>query len=145
MPNSIPQFFPSVFYSGAVRIDSPASHVAFAYEEDRKFFAQHKRRKMYLRTIWPGEFGMVISYAPRPFKVHIVVIQLSTGKHLVMPCFVGASLSSGNETTDSEIESLLIEMNRLGGIDPAEWEAFTRSVRSYLTAPQPTVNDEGIQ
>lgn len=136
MSANIPQFFPSAFYSGVVRIDSPVSHVTLVYEQDRKFFAQHKRRKIYIRTIWPGEFGVSISYSPRPFQIHILVIQLSTGKHLIIPCFVGAPLSNGNETTDSEIENLLIEMNRLRGINPAEWDAFTRSVKEYLNAPQ---------
>ena len=44
--SKLPQFCPSAFYSGIVRIDSPARQSMLIYDHDKKFFAQNRKRKL---------------------------------------------------------------------------------------------------
>lgn len=144
MSDNIPQFFASAFYKGIVRIDSPASHVTSVYEEDTRFFAHNKRRKMYIRSIWPDEFGTTFSDSPRPFQIHVLVKQLAIGTHEVTAAYVGRSFWL-LATTDLEIIQALIEIDRRRGIESAEWDAFTRAVKEHSKAPQLPPNAEAIQ
>lgn len=142
--SSIPQFVPSAFYNGVVRIDSPARNVMSVYEQDKKYFARNRKRRMYLRTIWPGEFGTSLSYSPRPFKIHILVKQLVIGVHEVTLVFIGNTFFDGSDSTDLEVIQVLIEMERLNGICPAEWKRFTESLHQYLNDSKPLTDGEAI-
>src|SRR5664280_1604459 len=123
MPN-IPQFIPTVFYSGIVRVDSPARQSMLVYDHDKKFFLQNRKRKFYLRLRCIGEFGLSIAnsnYAP---TVWVLVSHLAPSIHMVMPVFVGQSFFQSNDSTDLDTVQILIEMERLNGICPFEWQAF---------------------
>jgi hypothetical protein len=139
MPN-IPQFIPTVFYSGIVRIDSPARQSMLVYDHDKKFFLQNRKRKLYLRMRCIGEFGLSIANFNDGPHVWVLVFQLAPSIHMVMPVFVGPSLFNGNDSTDLDTVQILIEMERLNGIDPFEWRAFIQSWNEYKQATDSAVN-----
>src|SRR3984957_8310736 len=85
LSHMIPTFYPSAFNAGDVRIDSPSIYSLPVYDYDRRFFEDHKRRKMYMRSIWPGEFGTKQIYSPRSVHIAVWVKQLAIGVHEVMP------------------------------------------------------------
>jgi hypothetical protein len=130
----IPTFYPSAFHAGIVRIDSPSIYNLPVYEYDRRFFEDHKRRKMYMRPIWPGEFGTKQMYSPRPVQIHVWVKQLAVGVHEVMPVFVSKSNINLDHTTDGEVLDLVIEMQRMDGLERIVWIEFAEQWQAYVKA-----------
>jgi hypothetical protein len=136
----IPTFYPSAFDAGIVRIDSPSIYNLPVYDHDRRFFEDHKRRRMYMRPIWPGEFGTKQMYSPRPVHIHVWVKRLDIGVHEVMPVFVSKLSIDYSQTTDGEVLDLVIDMQRMGGTERIVWLEFIDQWKAYAKA-----SDEAIQ
>lgn len=144
MAISVPTFFPSAFYSEVVRIDTPASNVPIVYENDRKFFARNKGRKLCIRARYMAEFGLCMHDAIIGPPIQVLVVELAKGIHMVIAVFVGKSFFEGNDLTDSDVAQILIEMERLRGIDPAAWNAFVLSWNEYKKATESSAKHEAI-
>ena len=138
---NLPSFFPSAFYAGLVRLDTPACNPGFVYAADKKRFAQNRKRKMFIRSIWPGEFGTSAVYPCNIPQIHVWVKKFRPGMHEVIPVWVGTHHFNSSVTTDDEVLTIIAEMQRLGGIDSAYWDAFNKSLHEYMN----TTRIEAIQ
>jgi hypothetical protein len=131
-----PRFFKSIFSSGLDRMDDPTRNVALVYAQDLKFFAQNrnKKRSMYIRRAWQGEFGIEMSSLANGPPLFVWVKKFATGIHEVSVCYVGEWIVSQNLSTDYEVLQIILEMCRLGGMDRAVLREFMESLDRYLEA-----------
>jgi hypothetical protein len=126
MTDTIYQLSPPLFALGLLRIDSPTCHLTDTYSHDKEFFQLHKRRNLYIRADYNGEFDQLMEIGEwlRVPRLQVLVTQLAAGIHQVVPVYRGKSFFYGNDTTDLEILQILIEMSRRNGIGVTEWIAF---------------------
>lgn len=136
MLKDIYQLSPPLFALGLLRIDSPSSHNKEIYAQDRQFFALHKKRNLYIRGCYSGEFDLEMSMEDliRVPRLQVLVTQLATGIHQITPIYRGKSFFYGNDTSDFEIIQIVIEMARRNGIDTLEFAAFEQSHNERVKA-----------
>ncbi len=136
MIDTVFQLSPPLFALGMLRIDSPASHSREVYANDKVFFQLHPKRNLYIRADFNGEFDQHMETGEwlRVPRLQVLVTQLATGIHQVVPVYRGKSFFYGNDTTDLEILQILIEMSRRNGIDVPEWALFERGHMARVNA-----------
>jgi hypothetical protein len=139
--DTIYKLSPPLFALGLFRIDSPSSHLTDTYAQDKEFFQLHKRRNLYIRADYNGEFDLLMDIGEwlRVPRLQVLVTQLATGIHQVVPVYRGKSFFYGNDTTDLEILQILIEMSRRNGISAAEWMVFENKHNERMKALSQTV------
>jgi hypothetical protein len=138
MIDSVYQLCPPLFALGLLRIDTPTSHIREVYARDKEFFELHKRRNLYIRADYQGEFDLEMNigdWLQLP-RLQVLVTKFATGIHQVTPVYRGRSFFYGNDTTDLEILQILVEMSRRNGIDATEWKAFESKHNQQLAALQ---------
>ena len=126
MLTDIYQLCPPSFGLGILRIDSPTKHNREPYEQDKQFFALHKGRSLYLRGDYRNEFDIALETEEwlRLPRLQVLVTQVSIGVHLVTPVYRGKQFFYDNLGSDAEVALVLVEMQRRGGMNAAEWMAF---------------------
>jgi hypothetical protein len=147
MLNDIYKLAPPLFSLGLLRIDSPSSsHNKEAYAQDRQFFALHKKRSLYIRGSYAGEFDLEMSVEDLLLvpRLHVLVTQLATGIHQVTPIYRGADFYYGHDGTDGEIVQIVIEMARRNGIDASEFATYATENDKRIKASQSAVSHGAI-
>jgi hypothetical protein len=114
--NSLPIPATSAFSNNVARMDTPVCNDSMPYDFDVKFFSQHKKRKQYLRVIWPGEFGSSKSFSKENPKILVWIYQIAPGTHYVSIVWIGEFWYDHKVSTDLQVTQFLAEMSRLGGM-----------------------------
>jgi hypothetical protein len=140
MKNENNYFIPAIsaFSTGVARMDTPVCNDSMPYDFDVKFFNQHKKRKQYIRLIWPGEFNSSKSFSKENPKILVWVYQIAPGTHYVSIVWIGEFWYDHKVSTDLQVTQFLAEMCRLGGMGK-----FYRD--DYLAALDAQMADERAQ
>jgi hypothetical protein len=148
---------PPVFSLALMRIDTAFTALSDGmFQSDCEWFKQHSKRSLLIRRESHGEFDPEIVPQTHPaFNVclakpllWVLVMRIMPGTHLCIPVYRGQAFwheASGEYpkantyipavSSDEEIGNLLIEMQRLQGIDG---QAFKDWFCRYVQAMQPT-------
>ncbi len=142
---SISQLIPPTFAFGFSRMDSAASNKAVPYMGDCRWFRDHPKRKAYLRIEYINEFdyGIAAEHRRDLPKLHVLVVQLAPGMHLLFPPFRTSDPFWCEPKSDHDVAVIMAEMGKRGGFDYDEMQRFASVHCSDY--PQPTQGKQAIQ
>jgi hypothetical protein len=129
---NFPELFHSSFSSKMNRIDSPARNmVPYLYDSDKKRFAEIKGCTMFFRRLSQGEFPQYDWIPNRP-DIYVRVLQHEIGLHEITVVWVGSHDFDLSVTSKTEVMSIVQEMDRRGGVDPAYCREFKQRFSEFL-------------
>ncbi len=115
----------------SARVDSPVSNHK-SYADDKKFFADHPKRRMHIREEVSGEFDLEMPTAewlqtPRLWNL---VVQVAKDVHSVTPIYRGSRFWDLTLRDDDAVAFVLVEMARQEGMNLAEFLSFGERVKA---------------
>jgi hypothetical protein len=122
---------------------TPTNANEYGYRMDCAYFSRYKRRKFAVRA-WlsecPESFA-ALGDNPPP-QLHIMVIQLAPGVHLILPIYRGSAAwpvknygaAYADIAEDADVVAILTHCQQVAGIDPAARAQYNGHVMSVLDA-----------
>ncbi|NYF80573.1 hypothetical protein [Granulicella arctica] len=109
-----------------LRIDSPILSNRERYEEDKRWFKDNPKRRMFFRSEI-DEFDPVtipMSERLQMPRLHVLVTEIAPSVHSVQPIYRGKQFWNHHLDSDSAVASVLVEMQQQRGYDAKEFSEF---------------------
>lgn len=137
---------PPFFSTGALRIDSPAASFPDAYKLDTAFFAAHSHRRQNIRKIQFKEFDPPFELGDwmQVPQLWVWVNRLALGVHSITPVYRGRSFFTEDLQSDEQVITVLLDMQRRGGISEPEFRAFAQRNNERLAQALASSNQKAV-